>query len=151
MHHESFPGAAAQLREQFAVVEKVSAEDLGDREDKMTMRYRLDHLLAEPLAKLHNPFLVARWAEVTAFTRKGQKILMATILAFDSGKTVVQITTVKILIDDLFHIWAEKAVLPRKPILIHLLKGLEMILNAAVVRRIMRIARMVNRGRIQHG
>jgi hypothetical protein len=38
------------------------------------MRYRLDHLLAEPLAKLYHPLLVARWAGVTAFTRKcGQK------------------------------------------------------------------------------
>ena len=117
----------------------------------MTMRYRLDHLLAEPLAKLHHPLLVARWAEVTAFTRKGQKILMATISALDPGKAVVQIATVKIPIDDLFHIWAEKAILPRKPILIHVRKGLEMILNAAVVRRIVRIARLVNRGRIQHG
>jgi len=76
---------------------------------------------------------------------------MATVPALDPGKTVVQIATVKIPIDDLFHIWAEKAILPRKPILIHLLKGLEMILNAAVVSRITRIARLVNRGRIQQG
>lgn len=115
------------------------------------MGHRLYHPLAEPLTKLHNPFLVAKWAEVTAFTRESQKILMVTIPALDPGKAAVQIATVKIPIDDLFHIWAEKAILPRKPILIHLLKGLAMILNAAVVRRIMRIARMVKRGRIQHG
>ena len=148
---ESFPGAAAQLREQFAVVEEISPKDFGNAEDKVPMGHRLDHLLAEPLAKLHHPFLVARWAEVTAFTRESQKILMVTIPALDPGKTLVQIATVKIPIDDLFHIWAEKAILPRKPILINLLKGLEMILNAAVVRRSMRIARTVNWGRIQHG
>ena len=115
------------------------------------MRYRLDHFLAEPLTKLHHPLLVARRAEVTAFTRESQKILMATISALDPGKAVEQIATVKIPIDDLFHIWSEKAILPCKPILINLLKGLEMILNAAVVRRSMRVARMVNWGRIQHG
>ena len=57
---------------------------------------------------------------------------MATISALDPGKAVVQIATVKIPIDDLFHIWAEKAILPRKPILIHLLKGLEMILISII-------------------
>ena len=46
---------------------------------------------------------------------------------------------------------SEKAILPLKPILIHLLKGLEMSLNAPVLRGIMRIARKVNWGRIQHG
>ena len=67
------------------------------------MGHRLDHLLAEPLAKLHNPFLMARWAEVTAFTRESQKILMVTIPALAPGKTVVQIATVKIPIDDLTY------------------------------------------------
>jgi hypothetical protein len=55
----------------------------------MPMGHRLYYFLAEPLTKLHHPFLVARWAEVTAFTRKGQKILMIRIPAFDPGKTVV--------------------------------------------------------------
>lgn len=115
------------------------------------MGHRLDHLLAEPLAKIHDPLLVARWTEVTPFARESQKILMATIPALDPGKAAVQIATVKIPIDYPFHVCAEKAILPRKPILIHLLKGLTMILNAAVLRRVVRIARTVNRGRIQHG
>ena len=151
LHFERFPSAAAQLREQFAVIEKVSPKDLGHAEDKMPMGHPLYHLLAEPLTRLHDPPLVARRTEVTAFARENQKILMATISALDPGTAVVQIATVKTPIDDLFHIWTEKTILPRKPILIHLLKDLEMVLNAAVVRRIMRIARMVNRGRIQHG
>jgi len=78
IHLESFPGAEAQLREQFAVVEEISAEDLGDREDKMTMRYCIDHFLAEPLTKIHHSLLVARRTEVTALTRESQEILMAT-------------------------------------------------------------------------
>ena len=100
---------------------------------------------------IRDPLLVTRWAEVTAFTGKGQKILMATIPALDPAKAAVQIATVKIPVDDLFHIWAEKTILPRKPILIHLLKGLEIILNAAVVSRSMRIARTINRERNQDG
>ena len=76
---------------------------------------------------------------------------MATIPALDSDKTVMQIAAVEIPINDLFHIWAKRAILLLKPILINLFKGLEMILNAPVVRRTMRMARTVNRGRIQHG
>jgi hypothetical protein len=93
----------------------------------------LDHFLAEPLTKLHYPLLVARWIEVTPLARERQKILMAAIPALDPGKAVVQIATVKIPIDDLSHIWAEKAILPLKPILINLLKGLQVVFYAVLV------------------
>ena len=52
---------------------------------------------------------------------------MAAIPALDPGKAVVQIATVKIPIDNPCHIWAEKAILPLKPIFINLLKGLKVV------------------------
>jgi len=76
---------------------------------------------------------------------------MAAVPALDPGKTGMQIAAVEITVNDLHDIRSEKAILPLKPILINLLKGLEMILNAPVVSRTMRIARMVNRGRTHHG
>jgi len=53
IHLQSRPGASAQLREQFAVVDKVSTKDFGGGEDKVRMGHGLDHFFTEPLAKLH--------------------------------------------------------------------------------------------------
>ena len=79
IHFERLPSAAVQLREQVAVVEKVSSKDLGDREHKMTMPYRFDHFLAKPLTKLQQPLLVARRTEVTAFAQESQEILKVSV------------------------------------------------------------------------
>lgn len=53
IHLQSLPGAAAQIREQFAVADKVSTKDFGDGEDKVPMGHGLGHFFTEPLAKLH--------------------------------------------------------------------------------------------------
>jgi hypothetical protein len=133
IHLESLPGATAQLGKQVSVIKEIPAEDLGDTEDKMSMGHRLDHFLAEPLTELHHPFLVARWTEVAPLARERQEILMAAIPALDPGKAVVEIATVKVPIDDLSHIWAEKAMLPLKPVFINLLKGIKVVFYALVV------------------
>ena len=71
---------------------------------------------------------------MTPLTREHQKTLMAAIPPLEPGKAVVQIATVKIPIDNLCHIWAEKAILPLRPIFINLLKGLKVVSYALVVR-----------------
>jgi len=98
------------------------------------VRQSIDYFLANPRAKLNHLLFVARWTEVTHLARERQKILVAAIAALDPGKAVVQIATVKIPIDNLRHIWAEKAILPLKPIFINLLKGLKVVFYALVVR-----------------
>jgi hypothetical protein len=40
---------------------------------------------------------VAGWAEVATFARKGQKVFMAAIFAFHTGKVVVQIAADSLL------------------------------------------------------
>ncbi len=50
----------------------------------------LEYVHAEPLPELHDAFLVAGGAKVPALAGKCQEILMAAILAFDAGKTVVK-------------------------------------------------------------
>jgi len=71
IHFKSLPGAAAQLREQFAVIKKISPQDLGNAEDKVPVRDQLDHFPAQPLPKLHHPLLVARWAKMPPLAREG--------------------------------------------------------------------------------
>jgi hypothetical protein len=52
----------------------------------------------EPPLELNHRFLVAGWAEVAMFARKGQKVFMAAIFAFHTGKAVVQIAADNLLI-----------------------------------------------------
>ena len=65
---QTFPGAAAQLNQQLAIMQEETAEDLGDGEDEVPVRHGPEHMTAEPLAELHGPFLSTAWAEFPFFT-----------------------------------------------------------------------------------
>jgi hypothetical protein len=56
---QGFPGAAAQIGKKLPVIQKVTAEDFGDAEDEMTVRYLLEDIHAEPLPEFHHAFLMA--------------------------------------------------------------------------------------------
>ncbi len=64
---QGFPAATAEIGEQLSVIEEIPTEDFGDTEDEMSVRNGLEHFFAEPLAKFHNPLLVARGTEMAAF------------------------------------------------------------------------------------
>jgi hypothetical protein len=96
----------------------------------------LEDFLAEPCAKFHHTLLMAGGAEVRAFAREGQEILVATIFAFNAGETIVEDAAIKIAVDHLFHISTEETALGCKAFVIDLLKFLKMILNALVRKRV---------------
>ena len=91
------------------------------------MRDLLEDIHAEPLAEFHNPFLVAGRAEVPSFTRESQKIFVAAVIAFHTGKAVVQIAAVEITVDHLFDIGPPEAVISGKPVVINLHEGFKVI------------------------
>ena len=68
----------------------------------------LEDFLTEPFAKFHPTLLMAGGAEVPAFAREGQEILVATIFAFNAGETIVEDAAIKIAVDHLFHISTEE-------------------------------------------
>jgi len=78
----------------------------------MPMGDLLEDIHAEPFPELHHALLMAGWAEVAALAGEGQKIFMAAILAFHTGKAVVRITAIEITIDHLLDIWPPESVLP---------------------------------------
>jgi hypothetical protein len=55
-----------QFREKRTIIKKITPEDLGDAEDKMTMGDLFQNLSAHPFAKLDHSLLVAGRAEVSA-------------------------------------------------------------------------------------
>ncbi len=109
----------------------------------MPVRECLEDLLTEPLPEFYHSFLMAGGAEVPAFAREGQEILVATIFAFNAGETIVEDAAIKIAVDHLFHISTEETVLGGKALVIDLLKFLKMILNALVILGILRFTRAI--------
>jgi len=116
----------------------------------MAVRNCLDHFLAEAFSEFHDPLLVAGRAEVAALARERQKILVPTVLASNPGKSIMRITAIKISVNNPSHITPEKAILPFKALFIDLLKCLKMVFNTAIIRRIPRIPRPVDRGNFGH-
>ena len=76
---------------------------------------------------------------------------MSTFSTFNPCKAIVQDAAIKIAVNDLSHIGPEKAILLGKTLVIDLLKRLEMVFNALVILRILRLARTINRRRVGHG
>ena len=67
------PPAPAELGQQLAVIQKVPSQDLWNAEHHMPVRNRFYNVPAQPCAELNHPLLVARRAEMAAFTRKCQQ------------------------------------------------------------------------------
>jgi len=82
-------------------------------------------------------------AEVAALTREGQQVFVAAVLAFDTGKTVVQIAAVKVTVNHLLDIRPPEAVLLGEVLIIRMNESLKIILDAMIIIRILRTAGMV--------
>jgi hypothetical protein len=87
---------------------------------------------------------------MAALAGEGEQIFMAAIFAFDAGKAVVRVAAVEIAVYDLLQIRPPEAVLPGEMIVIDLDKGLEIILDAAVIIRPLRVSGAINSGRQRH-
>jgi hypothetical protein len=70
----------------------------------VAVRYGLEDLLTKPFTEFRHPLLMAGRTEVPSLTGEGQKVLVATVFAFDAGKTVVEDAAIKIAVDHLLHI-----------------------------------------------
>ena len=138
------PCTSAQLGEKSSVIKKISPEDLGYAENKMTVRYGLEHFFTEPFPEFHHPFLMTRGAEVAALTREGQKILMAAVFASNSGEAVMEDAAIEVTVDDHFDIRRKKAILFGKTVVVNLFKSLEIILNTLIILRFLWLSRSIS-------
>ena len=98
------------------------------------MGYRLDHLLTQSLTKLHDTLLMTGRTKVPALAGEGQKIFVTAVCAFDTGKSIVEVATVKIPVNHAGDIRPKEAILPLKPFLIDLLKCFKMVPNTLIIK-----------------
>jgi hypothetical protein len=71
--------------------------------------------------------------KAAALAEERQEIFVAAILAFNTGKAVVQIAAIEITIDHLLDIGPPESVLPGEMLIIDPNKGLKIVLYAAVI------------------
>jgi hypothetical protein len=76
---------------------------------------------------------MAGGAKMAAFAGECQQIFMPAVGTLNPGKTMVQITTVKVAVDHLFGIGAKKAIFFAKLLIVGLFKGFEVVFNALVI------------------
>jgi hypothetical protein len=69
---------------------------------------------------------------------------MAAVFTLHTGEAVVQIAAVEVPVNDPLQIRPPEAVLPGETIVIDLNKGLEVVLDAAVIIRILRVSGAIN-------
>jgi hypothetical protein len=92
---------AAEIGQKLPAVEEVSAEDCRDTEDDMPVGDLLEHIHVEPLPEFSHALLVTGGVDVAARAGESHEIFMAAILAFHTGKAVVQIAAIEIARDHL--------------------------------------------------
>ena len=97
------------------------------------MGYRLDHLLTQPLTKLHDTLLMTGRTKVPALAGEGQKIFVTAVCAFDTGKSIVEVATIKITMNDAGNIRPKESILPLKPFLIDLFECFKMSFNTLII------------------
>lgn len=84
---QTFYSTLAELAQQFAVIEKESAQAFGDGEDILTVGNRIENRFLEVMTELNYLLVVATWAEPAAPTAERQNKLVMAIRAFDAGET----------------------------------------------------------------
>jgi len=87
---------------------------------------------------------------MTALAGKCQEVFMTAVFALHTGEAVVQIAAVEIAVYDPFQIRPPESVLPGETIVIDPDKGLEVVLDAAVIIRILRVSGAINSGGKRH-
>ena len=75
---------------------------------------------------------------------------MTAVFTLHAGEAIVQIAAVEVPVNDLLQMRSPEAVLPGEMIVIDPDKGLEVVLHAAVIIRILRVSGAINSGRQRH-
>jgi len=92
--------ALAQQSKELAVVLEKDAEHFGNRNDILSDRDFFEDLLLDPLGKENHSLLMARGAEISAFTRKCEQKLTPALPAAKAGETMANVSAIKELLDN---------------------------------------------------
>jgi len=95
-------------------------------------------------AELNHLFAMALWTEPASPTAEGEEVLMVTIGAAHTGKTLLKVTTFQVLPNYMRNYWAEEAIFTTEEIVITILECFEMIIKQLPQRRLPRSSAPTN-------
>lgn len=82
-----------QLTEQFAIIEEIPTDDLGDAEDVLPVRYGVQYVALKMCSELNYFLRMGRGTEPSSATTKCQEIFMMAIRTPNACEALMQIPT----------------------------------------------------------
>ena len=123
------PRARAELAQQLAIESRVQPQAFGDGQHDLPMGDRRANLFRHVDRRQQGPFLVAGRAGAALLAGEGDEHLVVAVRAADAGEALLQVAALQKCLHRAFDDRAPEAILSRKPLVIDLLEGLEMLIQ----------------------
>ena len=145
---EARPGARAELAQQLAIEAGVQPQTFGDGQHDLPVRDGSTDLFGHVDGGQQGAFLVAGGAGAALLAGKGHEHLVVAVRAADAGEALVQVAALEKGRHGALDDRPPEAVLGRKPLVVDLLEGLEMLVQQPPQVGGLRIAGAVQRQRL---
>ncbi len=129
---EAFPGATTQSTQQFAIIQEIAPQKLGQGKDHMPMRDLFQDRGPEKFPELHDPFGMAGWTEVAPLAGKSHQEFFIAFTTSDASETLLQIAAIKELENDFLDVRSPETIFVAKSFVITPGEFVKMILDAAI-------------------
>ena len=145
---EARPGAAAELAQQLAIETRMQPQAFGDGQHDLPVRDGSTDVFGHVDRGEQCPLLVAGGTRATLLAGKGDEHLMVAVRAADAGEAFVQVAALEEGLHAVLDDRAPEAVLGRKPLVVDLLEGVEVLVQQPPQIGGLRIAGTVQRQRL---
>jgi hypothetical protein len=134
------PRTGREFAQQLPIETGVQPQPLGDGQDDLSMRDWKTDFFGNMAGGQQGPLLMAGGARTTLLAREGDKHLVLTVLAANSGKAFLQIATLEKGSHRLFDDGTPVTVLGLKAFVVNLLEGFKVLVDQTPQIRRLRIA-----------
>lgn len=98
------PCATAELSQELPIIHEIWTEPLWYAEYPLSVGHFFQYFLMELFTEFNNTLLMTGRAKMTPLAGEREQVLMMTVIAFDTGKSLVKVSAVQIFIYYIQHI-----------------------------------------------
>jgi hypothetical protein len=124
--------ALAEQTQKLAIVLEIDAEPFGEGNDILAVRDLFEQLGLDAFGEDDDPLLVTWGAEISSSAGIGEKEFQAADRAPNPRETLMEITTVKVLVDDFVNYGTPEAMLFLVLLVVNLFELFEVVLDAGI-------------------
>ena len=126
---DAIPSAGGKFAQELAIETCVNSQTFGDGKNHLSVRNGKTNICGDVDACHQRAFLVAGWAGASLLAGEGDEHFMFTVRATNSSKTFMQIAALEIGCHRLFNDRSPVAILGLVPLVVNLLKRVEMLVD----------------------